>query len=294
MLRQIEFLDFVYVGAPRAGSTWLAAALVEHPEIWIPSNKEIHFFNARLVYPFEYKYPRGIDYYKTYFEKAPDNVKVGELSPFYYFDPNAAHRIKTHFPNIRVIAFLRNPVDVVYSLYLLLRQRERRAKSFEEELLRNPNLLDLGFYYRQLTPYFDWFPRENIFIRIFEEFFADEEKNCKELFEFLGVDSTFRPSTLGTRINASTESQPGIAAPIRGYLLYLLNTKPMIPVKEFLQNMRVNNKIGRHVDKAKGKSNHRPTESLSPDTRARLLAEFEPDIKRLEKLLGRNLDVWRV
>ena len=69
MLSQKEFLDFVYVGAPRAGSTWLAAALREHPEIWIPSNKELHFFNARLVYAFEYKYPRGIKHYRNYFAK---------------------------------------------------------------------------------------------------------------------------------------------------------------------------------------------------------------------------------
>ncbi len=62
MNRPSGFLDFVYVGAPRCGSTWLAAVLEEHPDVWIPHNKEIHFFNDRLVYAFEYKYPRGIDY----------------------------------------------------------------------------------------------------------------------------------------------------------------------------------------------------------------------------------------
>jgi hypothetical protein len=153
-------------------------------------------------------------------------------------------------------------------------------------------MLDLGFYHRLLTPYFDWFPQENLFIRIFEDFFTDEEASCKELFEFLGVDSTFKPRTIGTRINVSTDSPARLTAPLRGYLIYLLNTKPMIPVKELLHRLRVN-RIRRHVAHATHTSKHKSTDSLSADTRARLLAEFEPDIERLEKMLGRNLDIWR-
>lgn len=294
MLSQKEFLDFVYVGAPRAGSTWLAAALREHPEIWIPSNKELHFFNARLVYAFEYKYPRGINHYRSYFKKAPNEVKLGELSPFYYYDPNAAYRIYSHFPNARIIAFLRNPVDVVYSLYLLMRQRERRAESFEEEILCNPDLLDLGFYHRLMTPYFDWFQKENIHIRIFEEFFKDEEKSCADLYEFLGVDSAFRPGVLGSRINASTEKTPSVTAPLRGYIISLLNSKPLMPVKYFLHRFRVD-RIGSHVANATSKSAQRSAKlGLSAEMRSKLLEQFEPDIQRLEVLLGRNLDIWRV
>lgn len=294
MLSQKEFLDFVYVGAPRSGSTWLAAALRDHPEIWIPGNKELHFFNARLVYAFEYKYPRGIKHYRSYFEKAPDNVKLGELSPFYYYDPNAAYRIYSHFPNARIIACLRNPADVVYSLYLLMRQRERRAESFEEEILRNPDLLDLGFYHRLLTPYFDWFQKENIHIQIFEEFFEDEEKNCADLYKFLDVDSTFRSGVLGSRINASTEKPPGVNAPLRGHIISLLNTKPLMPVKYFLHRFRVD-RIGSHVTNATSKSVQKSvTSGLSAETRSKLLEQFEPDIQRLEVLLGRSLDIWRV
>jgi hypothetical protein len=293
MLAQKEFLNFVFVGAPRSGSTWLAAALREHPEIWIPNHKELHFFNARLVYAFEYKYPHGIEHYRNYFRKAPNEAKLGELSPFYYYDPNAAYRIYSHFPNVHVIALLRNPVDVVYSLYLLMRQRERRAKSFEEEILYNPDLLDLGFYHRLLTPYFDWFQKKNIYIRIFEEFFEDEESSCEELFNFLGVDSTFKPSVLGSRINASTEKPPSVTAPVRGHIISLLNSKAFIPVKYLLHHFRVD-RIGSHVTNATSKSIQQPAKAgLSPETRNKLLEQFEPDIRRLEVLLGRNLDIWR-
>ena len=152
MIDEKEFLDFLYVGAPRAGSTWPAAVLEEHPQVWIPHNKEIHFFNDRLVYAFEYKYSRGLEHYRSYFRGAPGGVQLGELSPFYYGDPNAAFRISRHFPNVKILFFIRNPVDALHSLYLLLRQREKRAATFEEELERHPELLDLGFYHRLLTP----------------------------------------------------------------------------------------------------------------------------------------------
>lgn len=292
MLTEKEFLDFVYVGAPRSGSTWLAAVLGEHPELWIPSHKEIHFFNSRLVYPFEYKYARGVEYYRTNFESAPPEAKIGELSPFYYFDPHVAYRIYKSFPGVRIIALLRNPVDVVYSLYLLLRQRERRAKTFEEEIIQHPDLLDLGFYHRMLTPYYDWFPKERIFVRTYEDFFIDEKASCRELFEFLGVDSSYKPSVLDSRINASTEALPNIAAPIRGHIIKLLNIKPFIPVKELLHRMRVN-RMHSHIAKATNKTTENPKNSnLSLTTRKKLLAEFEPDIRRLEKLLGKDLSIW--
>jgi hypothetical protein len=243
------------------------------------------------VYPFEYKYPRGIEFYLDYFEGAPADAKVGELSPFYYFDPLAAHRIARAFPDVRIIALLRNPVDMVYSLYLLLRQRERREQTFEEEILRHPDLLELGFYHRLLVPYFDWFPKEKIFVRTFEDFFCDEERSCRELFKFLGVDSSFRPSLLGSRINASTEAPPSVLAPVRGIVMRMLNSKRFIPVKELLHGVRID-RLQAHVAKATHKDTERETAHLSIAIRKQLLDLLDPDIRRLEKLLDKSLSTW--
>ncbi|QBQ54422.1 sulfotransferase family protein [Nitrosococcus wardiae] len=294
MLRDDEFLDFVYVGAPRAGSTWLAAALNEHPDIWIPNHKEIHFFNDRLVYPFEYKYPRGVAHLRSYFERAPENAILGELSPFYYYDPNAAYRIYKHFPNARIIAFVRNPVDMIYSLYLLLRERERREATFERELAKNPYLLDLGFFHRLLTPYFDWFPQDRIFVAVFEDFFKDESEGAKRLFRFLGVRADFEPKVVGLRVNAATEKPPGLKSHIRGRALRLLNTASFTIVKRALHTVR-DNRLQGHVRKAseKIKEGSLARRGIATETRKELLARFEPDIARLESLLGCSLAAWR-
>lgn len=154
-------------------------------------------------------------------------------------------------------------------------------------------MIDLGHYHRLLTPYFDWFKKENIFIGVFEEFFETEESSCETLFEFLGVDSTFKPSVLGARINASTDREPGIIAPIRGHLMKLLNYKPLVPVMEILHKIRVD-RLASHVGRATTKSTEKKSnKSLSANVRRELLKQFEPDIQRLEKLLGRSLDIWR-
>ncbi|MBU3665937.1 MAG: sulfotransferase [Chthoniobacterales bacterium] len=41
-------VDFLGIGAQRAGTTWIHSCLRHHPELWLPNAKEIHYFD-RLV-----------------------------------------------------------------------------------------------------------------------------------------------------------------------------------------------------------------------------------------------------
>ena len=47
----MSFPDFLGIGAQRAGTTWLAANLSRHPDIWTPPLKELHYFDQRLNEP---------------------------------------------------------------------------------------------------------------------------------------------------------------------------------------------------------------------------------------------------
>jgi len=38
--------DFIGMGAPRAGTTWLYEVLRSHPKIWMPPIKELHYFDS--------------------------------------------------------------------------------------------------------------------------------------------------------------------------------------------------------------------------------------------------------
>ena len=43
--------DFVCIGAPRSGTTWLFERLSEHPDFWLPPVKEVHYFDRDPGYP---------------------------------------------------------------------------------------------------------------------------------------------------------------------------------------------------------------------------------------------------
>lgn len=43
-------MDFLVIGAPKAGTTWLCNMLKEHPEIYIPPIKELCYFNNKSLY----------------------------------------------------------------------------------------------------------------------------------------------------------------------------------------------------------------------------------------------------
>jgi hypothetical protein len=43
--------NFLIIGAQKAGTTWLFQNLQSHPEIWLPAEKEIHFFDLPPLMP---------------------------------------------------------------------------------------------------------------------------------------------------------------------------------------------------------------------------------------------------
>ena len=51
MKNKIRFPDFLGIGAARTGSTWLYHNLIIQSGIWLPPNKELHYFDRNIKYP---------------------------------------------------------------------------------------------------------------------------------------------------------------------------------------------------------------------------------------------------
>ena len=66
--------NFLGIGAPRAGTSWLSVNLRKHPDIWMPHIKELHYFDRSLTYPtptyLACKWP-----FKRFFGSEEHNVK---------------------------------------------------------------------------------------------------------------------------------------------------------------------------------------------------------------------------
>lgn len=43
--------DFICIGAPKAGTTWIYKHLAAHPDVWIPLVKELHYFDRKFGLP---------------------------------------------------------------------------------------------------------------------------------------------------------------------------------------------------------------------------------------------------
>jgi len=131
-----------------------------------------------------------------------------EVTPWYIRRPWTARRIKKLFPNIKLIAVLRNPVDRTYSHYHLSK-RNNEKQDFEtmiEEDMKNiskwrtkakndsyflnevqNSKLARGFYYEQLEQWFEIFDKDQILI-IPSEMLGTQTKNTlQEVFRFLGL-----------------------------------------------------------------------------------------------------------
>ncbi len=197
-------IDFIGIGAKKAATTWIFECLKEHPEICASNKKETCFFSRG--------YHKGINFYKQYFKHCGNNKIIGEYSNEYLSDEKSATRIKKHFPNVKIIVCLRNPVDRFISHYLFNKSRKENirnktnylAKKMKDEWQNEKKLLNEGLYYKHLKKYFDLFPAKNIKILLYEDIKKNPQKFIQSLFEFLEVKKNFIPKNLKIKINATT------------------------------------------------------------------------------------------
>src|SRR3989344_3247775 len=158
-------VNFIGIGAGRSGTIWMLNALEEHPQIWFPNPRELNYFSSPREdnSPSEYE-KRGIKGYLDLFKKCPKEKICGEFSSHYMPDPKVSKIIKEHFPNVKILAIIREPVERAFSDYV--RGKEFHLKEnqdFESAFFAKKNKLykegdgyrERGFYYKHLKPYFD-------------------------------------------------------------------------------------------------------------------------------------------
>jgi hypothetical protein len=114
----------VIAGMPRAATTFLYYKLQNHPDIYLPSRKEMDYFSVN--------YYRGLDWYLGFFKEFSDQ-KIGfDISPMCFLDQNAPDRILKFNKDIRVILIIREPVGWIFSLYFQMKKKTFKTIDFEE------------------------------------------------------------------------------------------------------------------------------------------------------------------
>ena len=308
--------DFFIVGAPKCGTTALFKYLQVHPEVYLPK-KEFHHFGHDLR-PAAYtghKWDRAA--YLALFEGATAEKRLGEASVWYLYSKQAAREIKAFNPEADIIILLRDPVEMMYSLYGLflwvhdltpngvieaesgrvlsfeeaLRTQEQRKAAFlntiDQEALAGKRVLrlfhtDAACYADQVQRYLDVFDRAHVHVILYDDLKADTAATYRDTLRFLGVDPTFEADF---RVINSHR--------------YIRN----MPLHRFLndhESMGWVRAIGRAVAPAalrkrvfgllsRTNVQHQPRPPMNPETRRWLQDVFRPDIERLGTLLDQDL-----
>ena len=116
--------DFLVIGAPKAGTTALHAALARHPGLYMSAVKEPKFFLTDGPPPAKGGPGDALTYrehvwrrpdYEALFDPAPPGTLRGESTPLYLYDRAAVRRIRETLPAARLIVVLRDPVERAHS-----------------------------------------------------------------------------------------------------------------------------------------------------------------------------------
>lgn len=289
-------LDFVGIGAEKAGTTWLADCLREHPQVYIPKIKEIFFFNdydPHFLSIKNYRYNRGLSWYSRQFNGRRKNKLIGEVSPTYLYSRVTAERIKTSFPNVKIIVILREPIQRLHSQYIHdLRLGVIKDVPLDEAIRLYRNYVEKGLYYKYLEFYIKVFGRKNILVVFHEDLLNDPKTTIKKVYRFVGIkDKSFLPKSLKKKKNKAGKAKFSFINYAMMQTDFILREKKLFWLLKIIDSLGVRRLaiFIRNVNSSKLEE----YPSMKAKTRKFLKEEFSGDLERLEKLIGRDLNAWK-
>ncbi|MEM6311035.1 MAG: sulfotransferase [Pseudomonadota bacterium] len=288
--------NFVCVGAGKSGTTALYHYLRQHPDVFLPPQKELQYFawpdlerfnNGPGTARSRDDWVKTENAYRATYAGAPQDAAVGDISPTYLHAPGAPERIAALLRDVRIIVMLRNPVDKVISQYGHLRRDMREDLLLDAALDAEQGRIDDKWgaiyhyvtssrYFEAIKRYFDQFGRQNVHVILFEDFVADPVREVRGVCRFIGVRDDFDFQT-DVKTNRSGAPKSATLARAIGPNRLTSFAKSVLP-----------RKLGVQIKTWLMDRNTGAKEPVPESTRARLRDTFATEIADLETLLGRK------
>jgi hypothetical protein len=244
--------DFLIIGAQRCATGWMSQCLREHPDVFM-ARDETRFFDRH--------YEKGLAWWeRTYFRGHPE----------------VPRRIAASLPQVKLICCLRDPVERMYSGYVLRARQGGRSDAFLRAVTLHSDLVQRGLYYQQLKRFLEYFRRDSLLVKLYDEKLRDPVGFIQDVYRFLEVDSTFVPPSVHRQTKPGLfENTHRVFFAISRVLLHRYS-----PFKTLYSRMRA--KL--HSPWAVG---------FDEGPLLELRRLFSADIEALETLLGRDLSHWK-
>jgi hypothetical protein len=270
--------SFFILGPPRTGTTWLHEVLRANTVLPSPT-KETRFFDQH--------FRRGLDWYLAHFPASNAQRPMGEVAPTYFASAHARERIARLIPAAKVVCISRNPVDRVLSLYRLKRAYGMFPWTFEQAMLKDPELLESSRYATHLKAWLRALGKKQVLAMVYDDLTRNPQVYLNTLTDFLGIA---RISLSGSQLRFINESE-GLTYP-RNYFL----TRAATGMADRFKAVRLDRVLTAAKRKyflkffLRGGSRF---ESLSADRTRKLYELFRPEVEELETLLDRDFPKWK-
>jgi hypothetical protein len=293
--------SFFIVGAPKAGTTSMAAYLREHPSLFLPDKKDVPFFGSDL----DYRRPRrSMAEYLAQFDPAGAGEIAGDACVSYLQSRLAAEEIHAFDPDARIVVMLREPVAAMHSMHAFMRSVHNEdiadfgaalaAEADRAEGRRIPSgarIVDELLYRRvysyaeQVERYFDRFGRERVEVVLLDDLEREPARVVARTFAFLGVDPTFVPELRVHHVARTIRSdrlQRFAASPPPRLLRSFNAITPEV----------MHGRLMPLVNRFNVRPGTRPGTIEPTAADEELRREMWPGVERLAALLDRDLSAW--
>ena len=267
----------------------------QHPGIFVPpslEDKEPAFYSRSWGM-------KDRNQYLNLFSAASMEQQIGDCSTAHLTDPDSPSLIANDNPKAKIIILLRNPVDRAYSLYnWMLNNGYEPIYPFEKALEAETSRVDdslfrpeigyshnylyfrSGLYSSQIEAYKAHFPEDQIKVVFLDDIISHREGVMSGICKFLGVNTDFVPKMI-LKNRGGVPWIPLIQHKLRIGIKKSSGWRKAIGFRFFLVLLiRLN--TGRWG-----------TPSITFKTREELLSRYQEEIKALEVLLNRDLEVWK-
>jgi hypothetical protein len=288
------------IGVQKSATSSLYNWISQHEDICAPSSlKDIPFFSDDRLFE------KGFSIFNEVYPKYYKEQKVvfhGNVN--YIFFENALERIKQYNPNAKFVLVLRNPIHRAMSAYhFAVRRGMEKADILEafrneEQILEHGTYQELsdltykahGLYFKQIQVFEKYFKKDQLCIVLFEDLKANPQNVLKNIFNFLGVDDTFKP-----QLNYLNETGEPRNKFVNGLIYKESKFKKVLMENVFNKIVSFDTKVKMKllIGKLMTKNKKGTKQEIPEELKADLTQYYKSDIENLEKYLEIDLSNWK-